>query len=198
MAFTMSMKCAPLRAPRPCVARGRRSLVCKAEADSAPSTSKTPEWIPEQAGPLLKFLESTDVKLDDVEAYKTYVKPYVESEFFKLSTGWKELPETINGRAAMIGFVAAAGAEILGSGSILSQLSRAPQSVLLVLALVVASSAIPIYKGIQGDYLSSLRDTYSVPEGVFTEANEKVHGRLAMLGLTALLLLEMVTGRALL
>lgn len=39
--------------------------------------------VPEQAGPVLKFLESTDFKLDDVEVYNTYVKPYVQSEFFK-------------------------------------------------------------------------------------------------------------------
>ncbi|EFJ46470.1 hypothetical protein VOLCADRAFT_105462 [Volvox carteri f. nagariensis] len=196
--MSIAMKAGSLRATRACVARGRRSLICKAEAEPTPSTSKTPDWLPEQAGPVLKFLESTDFKLEDVDAYRTYLKPYVDSEFFKKSTGWNELPETINGRAAMIGFVAAAGAEILGSGSILSQLSKAPQPVLLVLTLIVAASTIPIYKGTQGDYLSALKDTYSLPEGVFTERNEKLHGRLAMLGLTTLLLLEMIIGRALL
>lgn len=44
------------------------------------------------------------------------------------------------------GFVAAAGAEIFGSGSVLSQLSAAPQVVLVLMGLVVASSIIPIYK----------------------------------------------------
>ncbi|GIL57160.1 hypothetical protein Vafri_12466 [Volvox africanus] len=196
MAF--AMKFGTLRATRACVPHGRRSLICKAEVESTPSSSKTPDWLPEQAGPVMKFLESTDFKLEDVEAYKTYVKPYVESEFFKQATGWKELPETINGRAAMIGFVAAAGAEILGSGTILAQLSNAPLPVLLVVGLIIASSTIPIYKGTQGDYLTALKDTYSIPEGVFTESNEKIHGRLAMLGLTCLLILEIIFGRAIL
>ncbi|KAG2423111.1 hypothetical protein HXX76_002335 [Chlamydomonas incerta] len=172
----------------------RTKLVCKAEAE----TTKTPEWVPAEAAPVLKFLESTDVKLEELPAYKTYLQPYVESDLFKSSTGWKELPETINGRAAMLGFVAAAGAEIFGSGSVLTQLSAAPQAVLVVLGLIVASSAVPVVKGTQGDYLSALKDTYSVPQGVFTAANEKVHGRLAMLGLTTLILIEMIVGRALL
>ncbi|GLI67650.1 hypothetical protein VaNZ11_011899 [Volvox africanus] len=196
MAF--GMKIGTLRATRACVPHGRRSLICKADVESTPSSSKTPDWLPEQAGPVLKFLESTEIKLEDVEAYKTYVKPYVESEFFKQATGWKELPETINGRAAMIGFVAGAGAEILGSGSILAQLSKAPQPVLLIIGLIVASSTIPIYKGTQGDYLAALKDTYSIPEGVFTEMKEKVHGRLAMIGMSSLLLLEILFGQAIL
>lgn len=36
-------------------------------------------------------------------------QPYVESELFKSSTGWKEMPETINGRAAMLGEPAVEG-----------------------------------------------------------------------------------------
>ncbi|PNH11726.1 Carotene biosynthesis-related protein CBR, chloroplastic [Tetrabaena socialis] len=181
--------------------RTRRSLVCRAEDASAPSTSssiKTPEWVPEQAAPVLKFLVSTDYKLEDSDIYNKYVKTYVDTSLFKSATGWKALPETINGRAAMLGFVAGAGAEIFGAGSILSQLSGAPQPVLVVLGLVIASSIIPIYKGTEGDYLSSLRDTYGMPEGVFTEANELLHGRLAMLGLTSLIAIEMVSGSALL
>ncbi|GIL86630.1 hypothetical protein Vretimale_11541 [Volvox reticuliferus] len=196
MAF--AMKFGTLRVTRACIAHGRRNLICKAEADSTPSHSKNPDWLPEQAGPVLKFLESTNFNLEDVEAFKTYVKPYVESEFFKQATGWKELPEVINGRTAMIGFVAAAGGEILGSGSILAQLSKAPQPVLLVVGLIIAASVIPIYKGTQGDYLAALKDTYSIPEGVFTERNEKIHSRLAMLGFGAILLLEIVVGRAVL
>ncbi len=56
----------------------------------------------------------------------------------------------------------------------------------------------PPPQGTEGDYLSALRDTYAVPENVFTESNERVHGRLAMLGLGALILLELVAGRAIL
>lgn len=188
-------------AMRPALAlRSRRSIVVRAEApvDSTPAAPKTPEWVPEQAGPVLKFLDSSDFKVEDSEVYQKYVKQVVENPYFVKSTGFKPLAETINGRAAMLGFVAAAGAEIFGSGSVLSQLSAAPQVVLVLMGLVVASSIIPIYKGTEGDYLSALRDTYAVPENVFTESNERVHGRLAMLGLGALILLELVAGRAIL
>jgi hypothetical protein len=46
--------------------------------------------------------------------------------------------------------------------------------------------------------MESLRDTYTLPEGVFTEAMEKVHGRLAMLGLGGLIVVELIKGSALL
>ncbi len=38
----------------------------------------------------------------------------------------------------------------------------------------------------------------SLPEGLFTETNEKFHGRVAMLGLGLLLAIEVLTGHALL
>ena len=53
-------------------------------------------------------------------------------------------------------------------------------------------------QGAKGDYVESIKETYSVPEGVFTPANERVHARLAMVGLFGLLFLEMCTGSALL
>ena len=59
------------------------------------------------------------------------------------------------------GFVAGAPAELFGSGSILNQLSNAPQVVLLLLALITVGTITPIAKGTQGDYLTSLQDTYA-------------------------------------
>lgn len=56
----------------------------------------------------------------------------------------------------------------------------------------------PPPQGTKGEYLESLRDTYTLPEGVFTEAMEKVHGRLAMVGLGGLVLVELLKGSALL
>ena len=96
------------------------------------------------------------------------------------------------------GFLAGAGAEIFGAGPILGQLSRAPQPALLVMALITAGSIVPIVKGAKGEYLQSLRDTYTLPEGVFTEAMEKFHGRLAMVGLGGLIAVELLKGSALL
>jgi hypothetical protein len=156
------------------------------------------------------------------------LQQYVENKYVTESTGFKALPEIINGRAAMIGektpactvsnqsptaisltaqaqqqslsysavympswpihamaddiccfccnhhcppagFVAGASAEILGAGPLLLQLSKYPQPVLVVMALITAGSIIPVVKGSEGGYLQSLRETYTIPEGVFTE-----------------------------
>ncbi|KAG2492266.1 hypothetical protein HYH03_009506 [Edaphochlamys debaryana] len=153
------------------------------------SSLKTPEWVPEQAGPILRFLEATDFSLEESKEYKEYIKNF----------GWKELPETINGRAAMLGFLAGAGAEIFGQGSVLSQLGQAPQPVVVVMLLIAAASAIPIYRATEGDFLPALKDVYGpLPGNVFTQANERVHGRLAMVGLLGLLAVELVIGKGLL
>lgn len=53
-------------------------------------------------------------------------------------------------------------------------------------------------QGTQGDYVDAVRDTYSIPDGIFTEALERVHARLAMVGLSTLVILELVAGRAIL
>jgi hypothetical protein len=53
-------------------------------------------------------------------------------------------------------------------------------------------------QGAKGEYLEALRDTYVLPEGVFTESLERVHARLAMLGIATLLLIELCKGSALL
>lgn len=53
-------------------------------------------------------------------------------------------------------------------------------------------------QGTKGDYLESLRETYSVPEGVFTPTNERVHSRLAMIGMFGLLCIEVFKGTAVL
>lgn len=178
----------------------RRPLICKAEVETvgAPSALKAPEWLPEQAAPVFAFLTSDDFSITESAVYTQYLKKYVEDEYFVQSTGFKALPETINGRAAMIGFLAGAGAEIFGAGPLMGQLSRAPQPALVIMALVTAGSIIPIIKGAKGEYLASLRETYTLPEGVFTEALERLHGRLAMLGVGGLILLELLKGSAVL
>lgn len=162
------------------------------------AAEKMPEWVPEAAAPAVDFFKSKDFKITDVPQYKQYVAKYTESPYFAKSTGWKPLPEAINGRCAMLGFVAAAGAEIFGQGPFFAQLAGAGLPTLVVLAAITAGSIIPVVKGTEGGYLASLRETYALPEGVFTESNERFHGRLAMLGLASLILLELVAGRALL
>eukprot|EP00775_Hariotina_reticulata_P007000 gene7000-7214_t len=172
----------------------RRVTFCRAAETETPTTPATPApttpaateststEVPEALKPVVQFLSATDFKLEQTDLYKNTLKQYLENKYVVDSTGFKELPETINGRAAMIGFVAGASAEILGAGPFLLQLSKYPQPVLALLALITAGSIIPIVKGTEGGYLKSLRETYTIPEDVFTETNERIYGRLAMLG----------------
>lgn len=98
----------------------------------------------------------------------------------------------------MLGFLAGAGAELFGAGSVLRQLSSVPQPAVVAILLIAVGTMVPIVKGTEGGYLDSLKDTYSLPEGWFTEANERVHGRLAMVGLGSLVLIELLKGTPLL
>lgn len=58
--------------------------------------------LPEQAVPVLKFLNATDFKLQQTDLYKNTLKQYLENKYVVESTGWKPLAETINGRGAML------------------------------------------------------------------------------------------------
>uniref|UniRef100_A0A383VDQ8 Uncharacterized protein n=1 Tax=Tetradesmus obliquus TaxID=3088 RepID=A0A383VDQ8_TETOB len=195
----------------------RRVAICRVAESEAPAAAKAtvtqpaaagtpanvaelpkPEWVPEAVLPAVEFLNRTDFKLQDWDFYKSNLQQYVENKYVTESTGFKALPEIINGRAAMLGFVAGASAEILGAGPLLLQLSKYPQPVLAVMLLITAGSIIPVVKGSEGGYLQSLRETYTIPEGVFTESLERVHARLAMTGVGAMVLIELLKGSALL
>jgi hypothetical protein len=125
------------------------------------------------------------------------VAPLLKNEVVATATGFRELPELINGRLAMLGFASGALAEVFGAGSVLKQAGTAPQPVVAVFALIVAASIIPVVKGKEGDYAKSL-DDFQLPKEVFSKDMELVHGRLAMVGLFALFTLEALFGRAIL
>lgn len=174
------------------------------ESSSVERNEKVPEWVPELARPPINFLNAQDVTLEQVIApvtksglYKNYLKDYVESPLLKNSFGWNRIPELVNGRAAMVGFVAAVIPELFDAGTVIEQLAAAPQTVVLFIALIYAATVIPIVKGADGDYLDSLKDTYTMPEGWFTEANERVNGRAAMAGMGLMIAFELITGHAL-
>lgn len=94
-------------------------------------------------------------------------------------------PEIVNGRLAMLGFVAALAAELRTDETVARQLSQEPTLICLTFVLLIAGSLVPILGGKQ----ESL--------GPFTPQAEILNGRAAMLGFAALLAAEAVRGSAL-
>ncbi|XP_050219584.2 early light-induced protein 1, chloroplastic-like isoform X1 [Mercurialis annua] len=116
-------------------------------------------------------------------------KPKVSTKFSDVLAFSGPAPERINGRLAMVGFVAAIAVEVAKGQDLLTQVSDGGitwfigTSVLLSLA-----SLIPLFKGINAE---------SKSDGVMTSDAELWNGRFAMLGLVALAFTEFVKGGAL-
>lgn len=96
-------------------------------------------------------------------------------------------PETINGRLAMLGVLAAIGAEVATGESFFTQFSEATPVVLATWALISVASLIPVMKG--ADPTAAF--------GPLTHTAEMANGRAAMLGLAALLIIELTKNGAL-
>jgi len=96
-------------------------------------------------------------------------------------------PEIINGRLAMLAFVAALGAELATGQTVTSQLGSAPILVLATAVLFSWASLVPWLKG----------EKNSDGFGPFTPSAELLNGRAAMLGFAALLAIEGVKHTAL-
>lgn len=91
-------------------------------------------------------------------------------------------PELINGRLAMLGFVAAVGAELATGETVFSQVKDAPAAIFITFLLFIAASLFPAFKRKNG--LES--------NGVWTPQAEMWNGRAAMIGFSALLAIEAV------
>ncbi|KAG2500697.1 hypothetical protein HYH03_001463 [Edaphochlamys debaryana] len=95
-------------------------------------------------------------------------------------------PERVNGRLAMLGVVAAIGAELATGESVLAQATEIPVPLaILVVSLAVATLA-PILKG------ANMKEAF----GPLTPQAEVINGRAAMLGIAALLAAEVARGGA--
>lgn len=94
-------------------------------------------------------------------------------------------PEIVNGRLAMLGFVAAMAAEIRTDETVVKQWAQEPTLILLTFILFAAGSLVPIVSGKK----ESL--------GPFTPEAEMINGRAAMIGFASLLVAELVRGTAL-
>ncbi|XP_028067851.1 early light-induced protein 1, chloroplastic-like isoform X2 [Camellia sinensis] len=98
-------------------------------------------------------------------------------------------PERINGRLAMIGFVAAMAVELSNGEDVLVQISNGgvPWFVGTSIVLTLAS-LVPLFKGVSVESRS---------ERIMSSDAELWNGRFAMLGLVALAFTEFVKGGAL-
>eukprot|EP00798_Chlamydomonas_sp_ICE-L_P025048 gene25048-biopygen19498 len=94
-------------------------------------------------------------------------------------------PEIINGRLAMVGFVAALGAELSSGQSVLRQIGDEPTLINITFLLFIAASLIPLTK-------SKKPEAY----GPFTPNAELINGRAAMIGFASLIVFEAVKGGA--
>ncbi|KAM5563304.1 early light-induced protein 1, chloroplastic [Rosa sericea] len=99
-------------------------------------------------------------------------------------------PERINGRLAMVGFVAALAVELSKGQDVFAQISNGPGVPLFIGTSILLSvaSLVPLLKGVTVE---------SKSDGIMTSDAELWNGRLAMLGLVALAFTEYVTGSAL-
>ncbi|CAH8317205.1 unnamed protein product [Eruca vesicaria subsp. sativa] len=113
-------------------------------------------------------------------------KPKVSTKFGDLLAFSGPAPERINGRLAMVGFVAAIAVELSKGENVFAQISDGGVGWFLgTTALLTLASMVPLLKGIRAE---------SKSKGFMTSDAELWNGRFAMLGLVALAFTEYVTG----
>ena len=115
---------------------------------------------------------------------------YTEAFAFQAPAGSNFLasgPELMNGRLAMIGFVAAAAGELATGETVVTQAAHSPFAVGLTLFLVVSGSL--------ASYCANIEPPAAGP---FKKEKELLNGRAAMIGMACLLGFEAVNGHALL
>ncbi|CAN4092896.1 unnamed protein product [Withania somnifera] len=113
-------------------------------------------------------------------------EPKPSTDFFDVFSFSGPAPERINGRLAMIGFVAAIGVELAKGADLSAQLSSGGFAWFLgTSALLTLASIIPLFQGVTAESKSG---------GIMSADAEIWNGRFAMLGLVALAFTEYVKG----
>ena len=116
-------------------------------------------------------------------------KPKVSTKFGDVLAFSGPAPERINGRLAMVGFVAALAVELSSGEDVFAQISNGGIPWFLgTSVLFTVASLIPLFSGVT---------VQSKSKGLMTSDAELWNGRFAMLGLVALAFTEYVKGGAL-
>ncbi|KAF5452766.1 hypothetical protein F2P56_027733 [Juglans regia] len=112
--------------------------------------------------------------------------PKVSTKFSDVLAFSGPAPERINGRLAMIGFVAAMAVEVSRGQDLFAQISDGGIPWFLGTSILLSfASLIPLFKGVSVE---------SKSKGLMTSDAELWNGRFAMLGLVALAFTEFVKG----
>jgi len=101
-------------------------------------------------------------------------------------------PENLNGRSAMLGFVAGAAAEVVTGQSLVQQFSENPVAVTGAAGLVTLGSMMPVLTMTMTDKSLGLDGSGETQQ--WTPEAEQLNGRLAMVGLAGMMGLEALTG----
>ena len=115
---------------------------------------------------------------------------------------WYEsvLLQRVNGRLAMLAFVAVAFGELTTGKSVLEQVPSVPFRIIFVSLMISVASIVPKYSS--GNSLADLTEAASktgLPPVLrfFNKTHEVWLGRVAMLGFTGLIIVELIKGGAL-
>ncbi|KAI6683600.1 hypothetical protein NL676_029513 [Syzygium grande] len=135
-------------------------------------------------GSLLVRCMTEESKLDQNPSLKS--KSKLSTDFIDVFAFSGPAPERINGRLAMIGFVATIAVELSKGRDLFAQISEGgiPWFIGTSILLSVAS-LVPLFQGVTAE---------SKSDGLMTSEAEMWNGRLAMLGLVALAFTEYVKG----
>ncbi|MBA0768447.1 hypothetical protein Gotri_017248 [Gossypium trilobum] len=114
------------------------------------------------------------------------ISPKVSTKFSDVFAFSGPAPERINGRLAMVGFVAALAMELSNGQDVLTQISNGGIPLFVGTSIVLSlASLIPLFRG----------ETVESRSGQFMSSDAELwNGRFAMLGLVALAFTEYVKG----